>query len=64
MPHDKHGNALEIGDKVSVEFTVTALYPGAEMCNVTLSRALDGEQSISVTCQTKQTEKVTTPATV
>ena len=36
MPHDARGNELKVGDKVAFEGEVTAIYPGADMCNVTL----------------------------
>jgi hypothetical protein len=38
MPHDRNGQQLQVGDTVRMEFTVTAVYPDAEMCNVTLAR--------------------------
>lgn len=58
MPHDKNGKLLKPGDKVSVEFTVTAVYPGADMCNISLARSVEGEQSLSLTCQAKQCDLV------
>lgn len=58
MPHDKNGKELKPGDKVSVEMTVTAVYPGADTCNVSLERRIDGEQSLFLTCQAAQTELV------
>lgn len=56
--HDKNGNELHVGDKVTVEFEITNLYPGAETCNCTLARAVEGEQALWLTAQAKQTEKV------
>lgn len=58
MPHDKNGNELKVGDKVNVEFTVTGVYPGAETCNVSLGRSIEGEQGLSLTAQAKQCELV------
>lgn len=61
MPHDKHGKELKPGDKVTVELTVTAVYPAADFCNVSLARSVDGEQSLALTCQARQCE-LTEPA--
>lgn len=61
MPHDKNGVLLAKGDKVLIEFTVRDVYPGADMCNVTLERAIEGEQQLTLTCQAAQTEKVGAP---
>ena len=58
MPHDKNGKEWKPGDKVNVEMTVSAVYPGADMCNVSLARSIEGEQSLSLTCQAKQCELV------
>jgi hypothetical protein len=58
MPHDKNGSELKPGDKVTLEMTVRDVYPGADMCNVSLVRAIEGEQQLSLTCQAAQTEKV------
>ena len=58
MPHDKNGVELQPGDKVLVEMTVREVYPGAEMCNVSLQRTEEDEQQLSLTCQAKQTVKV------
>lgn len=57
MPHDKHGVELVAGDRVLIEMTVEAVYAGAETCNVTLVRRIEGEQQLSMTCQAKQVEK-------
>jgi hypothetical protein len=57
MPHDKLGQELREGDTVTLEMTVKALYPGAEMCNVQLVREIEGEQQLSVLCQTSQVKK-------
>lgn len=58
MPHDKNGEELKPGDRVTVEMTVTGVYPGAETCNTQLQRNEDGEQFLSLTCQAKQVTKV------
>lgn len=36
MPHDKNGVILAVGDRVTVEFTVTSVSTGDEYCNVNL----------------------------
>jgi hypothetical protein len=58
MPHDKNGKEVKVGDKVLVEMTVEAVYPGADTCNVSLGRRTEGEQQLSLTCQAAQTEIV------
>lgn len=55
--HDADGNELAVGDRVSLEFEVTGLTPGAETCNIALSRAEAGEQAVFVTCQAQQVVK-------
>lgn len=37
MPHDTKGRELQVGDKVILEGEITAVYPGADMCNVTIT---------------------------
>lgn len=59
MPHDCNGVELAVGDKVTIELTVVQIYPGADFCAVTSGRELPGEQSVAVTCQAKQLQKVT-----
>jgi len=39
MPHDRKGRELKVGDKVVLEGEVTAVYPDAETCNVTVKTA-------------------------
>lgn len=36
MPHDKHGNPLNVGDRVSIPAVVTEVYGGETACNVQL----------------------------
>lgn len=36
MPHDCKNQELQVGDKVLLEGEVVAVYPGADMCNVTI----------------------------
>ena len=54
MPHDQNGRELKPGDRVTVEFEVANVYPGAEQCNITLTRAVPGEQGLHIACQAKQ----------
>lgn len=64
MPHDKNGVELHRGDKVLVEMTVHEVYPGAETCEVSLRREVEGEQKLWLSCQAKQLEKLHEPETV
>lgn len=58
MPHDTNGVELKQGDIVTIQMTVRAVYPGAEMCNVTLVRGGADEQALSLTCQARQVTKI------
>lgn len=61
MPHDKNGQLLKVGDKVSVEFEVAEVYAGEDYCNVRLQ--VPGENkadnvTTGVTLNTRQTTKL------
>lgn len=58
MPHDKNGAELKPGDRVLVEFTVKDVFPGAETCEVSLRRDVEGEQQLWLNCQARQTERL------
>lgn len=34
--HDRNGQALQVGDKVTIEAVITELHPTEDYCNVTL----------------------------
>jgi hypothetical protein len=36
MPHDLNGNLIQVGDKVNIPATVTAVQPGEDYCNLTV----------------------------
>lgn len=36
MPHDRNGQLLAVGDRVTVEYEVVSITPGEEYCNVGL----------------------------
>lgn len=61
MPHDLKGNLLQVGDKVNIPATVTAIQAGEEYCN--LSVEFDHSMppyttKMAGTFNTKQVEKV------
>lgn len=62
MPHDKNGNKLEVGDKVTVEFEITGISPSETMCNLNLKTTIpmdEGDYCPTMSnINSKQTEKV------
>lgn len=64
MPHDKNGVLVEVGDEVLIRARVTAVWPGAETCNVqveTVEKMLPTYETGSVIMlNAHQVEKVAT----
>lgn len=58
MPHTKDGQELRVGDRVTVEFLVSEIYPTADTCGIKLTRAEPGEQTLMLYGQAKQCVKV------
>lgn len=61
MPHDKNGRELKKGDRVTMEFEVTAVHAGATACNVNLMAtdpARTGEYTPVVVCNARLTTKL------
>jgi hypothetical protein len=58
MPHDKNGALLRVGDRVLLELTVRAVFPGAEWFTLMLARHVEGEQPLALACQATQVVKV------
>ncbi len=66
MPHDKNGVLLNVGDRVSVVFTVKEIHMADDYCNTTL--VIPGEHGPhnvtgTLVLNAKQTEKITGSAT-
>lgn len=61
MPHDKNGQALEVGDEVLIRATVKQIWPAAETCNLqveTTEKMLpDHVEGSSITLNANQVEK-------
>ena len=61
MPHDKNGQVLEVGDRVTVLCEVKTIYLTEEFCNVgleTVEPMFPGEHKSGVTLNAKQVVKV------
>ena len=59
MPHDRNGNLIQKGDRVTFTGTVTEVYPDAEDCNFMVEiDPAEGAYQPSLTCSTKLCEKV------
>jgi hypothetical protein len=61
MPHDKHGQVLTVGDRVTVLATVKSVTTTEEYCNVgleTVEPMYPGETRSSLTLNAKQVERV------
>jgi hypothetical protein len=59
MPHDKNGKELKVGDRVNVEYEVTAVHTGEEYCNVSLQTVepmFPGDSKTPATLNAKQVE--------
>lgn len=61
MPHDKDGKLLNVGDRVSVVFTVKEIHMADDYCNTTL--VIPGEHGpknvvSTLVCNAKQTSKI------
>lgn len=59
MPHDANGDALKVGDIVTVTFEVTQVYGGETACNVSLKglpETVEGEYPPTLTCNSRFTE--------
>lgn len=60
MPHDKNGELLKVGDKVTVECEITAVQTGEEYCNLsvkTVEPMHPSKDSTSLTLNAKQVIK-------
>jgi hypothetical protein len=61
MPHDKNGEVLAVGDRVTVLCEVKTIYLTEEFCNVTLETVepmFPGDNRCGVTLNAKQVVKV------
>ncbi len=57
MPHDKHGNELKVGDKVTIECEVKNVDPHEDYCNLTVETVEPmhpGEDKTGITLNAKQ----------
>lgn len=63
MPHDRRGNVLKEGDRVTITGTVRTIYEGEDACNVVVQTD-DGEGDAAaewapqITCNSRLFEKV------
>lgn len=58
MPHDRNGNRIQKGDRVTMTGTVTEVYPDADDCNMTVRLdPAEGVYQPSLTCSTTLCEK-------
>ena len=67
MPHDKNGQLLAVGDKVTIEAVVTSVQTGEEYCNVgveTIEPMFPGEHKTGITLNAKQVIKAVVAAIV
>ncbi len=58
MPHDKNGNRLEPGDRVTIEATVIGVYEGDEYCNCTFEAVEPMPPKLSKTSLSLNTRQV------
>lgn len=61
MPHDRSGNVLEVGDKISIGATVKSITTGEEYCNVTVETdeaMFPGTYKTAITLNAKQVDKI------
>lgn len=61
MPHDKNGQALKVGDKVSIKAEVTAIHEGSEYCNlslVTVEVMFPSQNKSALSLNAKQVERI------
>jgi hypothetical protein len=60
MPHDRKGNLLAAGDRVTISATVQSVQAGEEYCNVTLETEepmYPGTDKSFITLNAKQIDK-------
>lgn len=65
MPHDLFNQPLVVGDLVTVECRVTAVYPSNDYCNLTLETKepmFPGFTKTTLSVNAKQVEKVLSEA--
>jgi hypothetical protein len=59
MPHDRNGQALKVGDRVTVKGTVTSVSPGPDYCNITVETdevMFPGTSRTSISLNARQVE--------
>lgn len=59
MPHDKNGQAINVGDRVNVACVVKDVQAGADYCNLsveTVEKMHPGEYTTTITLNTRQVE--------